>query len=989
MSPDHPDDFQTLYPPPGDDEQPGVPNVPPPSEATESEIPPPPIADDAPTLGADDPNDKTFVGVPESSGLADAEALRTKLLGLRLITEEQWDEAVRASGGSSDQRAIVNRFQDLPAEWYTGSDLKLSALTPFQIRQILADNAELLRLQHYVILDRLGAGGMGEVFLARNLNLPRVEAVKTLLQHDTAPGETHVNSKLLDRFEREARVLAQLNHRYITTIHHAGWEGDTAFIAMEYVKGQDMKAIVEQAKADADTIPVWWAVERIVAVAEALGHAHQHGVVHRDVKPSNIMITDDNELKVLDMGIARLVSSSGGAQTTQQLTQDSAGLGTPEVMPPEQWADPTSVTAASDIYSLGCTLFYMLTGQMPFLANNINELMFCHLNDDPPKASSFRKDIPPGLDAVLAKMLAKEPSDRYGNCAELLEDLWPFAQQQGEESVAPMPVGRPGNSALLVGTGLIGAFLLVLGLVAGVWYLKRSPAPPPKVDYVAESRQWLDSHFAKHQAIWGERAQLDEFAYGDPPRAIASVGDLEQLEDRVTLEASARTERVDEANRWLQDYQRSHAKIWPKLAALEAFAASTVPQETLATPDGLKRLRESVEAETKKRDPASMQAQTRDQRLDAFQRVNADVWPDLKGVKSFVDSRLPSGEKATEKQWQGALTELEKQTWQMRADDWLTSYAASTPSVWPSERDLRKFVVESLDNDVTDKAGLDKLQELVRQQTRKLIQERTDKTLARVQQEYPELWPNMTILKRAMESRLPLQELQSESEFKRWEEELEKLTRARVFDGVRLRPVGDAKKDYNARLFLAAYKLWLPIGDDGKKDQLTVETLVDGVDTRTIAVGKKVTLRIKPKISGFLTMLVFESSGKQFLFAWKEPLEKSKGVNLFRTTAESPGTDRFVLFVTPTNPEDVLPAAPEGMTRTITQKGFLGGWVVPPFLMSREDLARFESAFPDPAIYQKVVESLRSGEPYPARDSQSATKGAYRQSVEINMVEQP
>lgn len=177
--------------------------------------------------------------------------------------------------------------------------------------------------------------------------------------------------------------------------------------------------------------------------ASALEHAHNKGVIHRDVKPNNLMITQKGSLKVLDMGIARMMEPQEQSGSVLQLTQMHTWFGTPEVMSPEQWVDATAVTPASDIYSLGCTLFYMLTGRMPFSGNSPSALMAGHVSDSPPSVRWFRKDSPRGLDAVVQKMLAKRPQDRYQSAAEVIEALEPFVPQASPARALPRSASSP------------------------------------------------------------------------------------------------------------------------------------------------------------------------------------------------------------------------------------------------------------------------------------------------------------------------------------------------------------------------------------------------------------------------------------------------------------------------------------------------------------------------------------------------------------------
>lgn len=352
--------------------------------------------------------------------------LRETLLQLKIVSESDWNRAAAEIPEPKTDLAVLDRLTKIRASWVLDPNQYEPAITRFQVDEILSGNASKLRFQNHVLLDRIGAGGMGEVFKARNVNLSRIEAIKTIRPDQIAGTE---GSSARQRFEREAHILATLNHQNITTIYYSGYEKDMAYIAMEYVSGTDMETEVRNAKSRGELIPVWWAVQRIIAVAEALEHAHQHEVIHRDIKPGNIMNTGSG-LKVLDMGIARLAhpdSEKGAA--LQTLTQGQTGIGTPQYMPPEQWADARNVEPSSDIYSLGCTLYFILAGDTPFHADTLHRWMFEHVHTVPTPVSKLRSDVPKELDRVISKMLAKLPEQRYQTAAEVIEALRPFAEQ--------------------------------------------------------------------------------------------------------------------------------------------------------------------------------------------------------------------------------------------------------------------------------------------------------------------------------------------------------------------------------------------------------------------------------------------------------------------------------------------------------------------------------------------------------------------------------
>lgn len=266
-----------------------------------------------------------------------------------------------------------------------------------QRRRVLGDR--------YEIDGVLGQGGMAKVFRGTDRVLGRTVAVK-VLSPQFADDQSFVA-----RFRREAQAAAGLNHPNIVGVFDTGSHQDVHYIVMEYVEGKTLR---DALRDDGPLLPER-AAEIADAVARALGSAHEAGLVHRDIKPGNIMLTSDGEVKVMDFGIARTTSGD-------TLTQTAAVLGTASYLSPEQ-AQGQAVDLRSDIYSLGCVLYEMLTGRPPFAGDSPVAIAYKHVRDDPPLPSRVNGDVPPDLEAVVMKCLAKNPENRYASAQELREDL--------------------------------------------------------------------------------------------------------------------------------------------------------------------------------------------------------------------------------------------------------------------------------------------------------------------------------------------------------------------------------------------------------------------------------------------------------------------------------------------------------------------------------------------------------------------------------------
>ena len=275
----------------------------------------------------------------------------------------------------------------------------------------------------YELGEILGFGGMSEVHLARDLRLHRDVAVK-VLRADLAR-----DPSFYLRFRREAQNAAALNHPSIVAVYDTG-EADTPagplpYIVMEYVEGVTLRDIVHTD----GPMPPRRAIEVIADACQALNFSHQHGIIHRDVKPANIMITTKDAVKVMDFGIARALADSGNS-----VTQTAAVIGTAQYLSPEQ-ARGESVDARSDVYSLGCVLYEMLTGEPPFTGDSPVSVAYQHVREDPVAPSQRHEGISAELDAVVLKALAKNPENRYQTAAEMRADL--VRVHNGEAPEAP------------------------------------------------------------------------------------------------------------------------------------------------------------------------------------------------------------------------------------------------------------------------------------------------------------------------------------------------------------------------------------------------------------------------------------------------------------------------------------------------------------------------------------------------------------------------
>lgn len=297
----------------------------------------------------------------------------------------------------------------------------------------------------FELLEELNRGGMGVIYKARQLAMGRIVALKAIIPAKLErPG-------IRERFMAEVRASALLNHPNIVTVYHTDLDGPFPYLAMEYVPGIDLLRLVRKR----GPLPVTDAVYYVRQAAEGLQHAHEQGLIHRDIKPSNLMVSPGPlsaeglksgklpRVKILDMGLARVVGPDG-SDSTAGLVEAGVFLGTPDFVSPEQAQDPRRADARSDLFSLGATLYYLLTGTVPYPGKTVIEKVRKALHEPPPSPAARRQDVPPALDAIVRKLLAPDPADRYQTAAEVAQALDRFLWGEGGPlSTAPLVLAGP------------------------------------------------------------------------------------------------------------------------------------------------------------------------------------------------------------------------------------------------------------------------------------------------------------------------------------------------------------------------------------------------------------------------------------------------------------------------------------------------------------------------------------------------------------------
>ncbi|MBY0230990.1 MAG: protein kinase [Gemmataceae bacterium] len=391
-------------------------------------------------------------------GTADASGLIPRLLAASLILPGDWEALAPAD------RDALARMAD--GEKLLAALVERGLITPHIARKVAANKTFGLVLGNFRVLERLGAGGMATVYKAEHLEMRHLVAIKVL---EMSPES---DPRLETRFNAEMRAIARLRHPNIVAAMDAGKAHSANpsdpvlwYLVMEYVPGEDLDRHVRTRGA----LPVETACDLACQIASALAETHKLGLIHRDIKPPNVLVTPEGQAKLLDFGLSQHRST--------RLTQPGTVMGTVDFMAPEQARDSSAVDCRADIYSLGGTLYWCLAGQLPFPEEgSAVELLLRRLTQQPPSLRESRPDIPAELDAVVRKMMALEPADRYASAKEVMSALLPFQRSEaprgsdpGRSRPVPLPEAARRVQRVLLVDEQPGMRLFCKAVLQGEW----------------------------------------------------------------------------------------------------------------------------------------------------------------------------------------------------------------------------------------------------------------------------------------------------------------------------------------------------------------------------------------------------------------------------------------------------------------------------------------------------------------------------------------
>lgn len=314
--------------------------------------------------------------------------------------------------------------------------VRLKLLTLFQANALYQEKPLPLSLGNYVLQDKIGAGGMGLVYKAQHRRMKRIVAIKVL-----SPAARKKPS-VVKRFLREAEAAAKLSHPNIVAAFDADEINGVPFLAMEFIEGTDLAEFVR--KSGPATIEK--ALDYVLQAARGLEHAHLQGIVHRDIKPANLLLDSHGTIKILDMGLARIQEGDGSAISATEaaaITQTGNIVGTIDFMSPEQAVDSSQADYASDIYSLGATLFYLLTGKPMYEFESLMSRLIAHRESPIPSICKLRLDAPAQIDTIFQRMVAKKKDERYQSMTDVIRDLTDWRNVTSSASAHDAPALSP------------------------------------------------------------------------------------------------------------------------------------------------------------------------------------------------------------------------------------------------------------------------------------------------------------------------------------------------------------------------------------------------------------------------------------------------------------------------------------------------------------------------------------------------------------------
>jgi eukaryotic-like serine/threonine-protein kinase len=409
--------------------------------------------------------------------IVDRDTFLQNLRVSKLLTNQQFRLVVEKLTQVQDAREMAKAL----ASW--------KLLTKFQAKMLMRGRNSGFYLGPYKILDQLGQGGMGRVYKANHQTMNRVVALKVLSPQVVS------SERARELFLREVQAAAQLSHPNIVMAYDANQIDNRHFLAMEYVDGPNLEVYVKRN----GPLPVGIACEIAFQTANGLQHAHEKGMVHRDIKPANLLLQQDPgsaafHVKILDFGLARLHQPDSTGDTI--VVRENTVMGTPDFLSPEQSRSLHDVDIRADLYSLGCTLYYLLTGKIPFPGGSMIDKVFRHNNEIAAPIEELRPDVPEKIAAMVRKLMEKKPASRYQTPDELMDALAPYAAPTATEwPIAAPPVTDRSNDDLVI-------------------------LPEPQVD--TEPRAQGSTHISDEESIleWvGEQSKQKRFMR----RAIISV----------------------------------------------------------------------------------------------------------------------------------------------------------------------------------------------------------------------------------------------------------------------------------------------------------------------------------------------------------------------------------------------------------------------------------------------------------------------------------